>query len=325
MKDKQNQITPDNVPLSDTEQKDTSSQPLPPNHIPKKRILIVYSIFILLLALAAMAAWFYKQPSFLPGSQTLTETIKQKKLQATLVPKVEESSQTNRTPLKKPSATDNLEAHKLAEQILRTRQQLEQLQMEIVLNRARLYVDSAQQLIETGSSPERALRLLQLADSYITDQSDILGNTANLLQQEINQAVYLLQDYNKHSPRNLLSMLSELIELVQQQMLASQSTASLNTDNQNWIDKLFGTRGILFRVERVASKTSEQDKLLLNLLILARTAVLMSDQMQFYVALNDAHKLISVMHQPAISQTQIEQILSQKASWQTPLTNNETH
>ena len=314
MKDKQAQKQ------ADTEQKKAGSETEAPPQVPKKRVLIVYSIFTILLVVAAAAAWFYKQPSFLKLEESMKEEVaqKQKDFQNNVLPKSQTRNKIEKSSVQNRPLQDALEADKIAEQVQQLEQQLEQLQTEVALNKARLYLDSAAQLIETRGSPAHALELIHLASSYLAKQETIPEAAARALQAKADEMLSLLQDYRSRSPRTLLPVLSELIESVQQQTPISKPLAEESTTQNSWIDQLVGPEGILLKVERVRDEHVGRQKLLLNLLILARIAVLTSDQEQFRVALEDALKLIEVMPQAPISQTQITQLLSQDIAWQLP-------
>lgn len=288
--------------------------------VPKKRVLIVYSIFTILLVLAAAAAWFYKQPSFLRLEESVKKEVaqQQRDFQNNVLPQTQTRKKVDESPVQNHSLQSTLDIDKIAEQVQGLEQQLEQLQTEVALNKAQLYIDSASQLIETRSSPALAFELLHLARSYLAEQATIPMAAARALQAEADEMLSLLQNYRSRSPRNLLPVLSELIESVQQQNSIPEPIAEERARQNSWIDQLFGSEGILLRVERARDEGVGRQQLLLNLLILARIAVLTSDQEQFRVALEDALKLIEVMPQAPISQAQITHLLSQDIAWQLP-------
>ena len=297
---------------------------------PAKRVIITYGAFSLLFIILASAAWFFKRAEFLPEHL----------LQQTNTPSEVADSNTNPDDNKTTAAesrqndkptTDNLTdpvaIDELNNKATQLRDEIRQLNTELDAIRVQQYLASARYLIDTRTSPERALSILQSARTYIETRPDLPNADANI--RDIDSLMMQLQRYITHSPYKALARLEPLINRIHNELettINPQSEGNIN-DNETdkswlgeWSTKIYDVSKALIRIEPQNIQYIENNRLLLKLLISARSAVLLNEQKQFNIALQDAIRLLDTMQQPPISPQQIESILSLKIIWQLPET-----
>ena len=301
-----------------------------PARPPTKRILITYGVFSLLFIILAVAAWFLKQAEFLPEHALLQKNPPRTVADPNIAlndekPIVIQNRQNN-----KPSAnniTDPIAVDRLDNKVKRLKDEIRQLTAELDDIRIRQYLASARYLIDTRTAPERALSILQSARSYIESRPDTRNSDTHELLQDIDYQIEQLQLYIAHSPYKTLVHLKPLIDDMHAELALAfnpSAEAKINTDSTDkawtskWLTRIYDLGKNLIKVENPADRYTENNRLLLKLLITARSAVLLNEQQQFSIALQDALRLIDTMSQPPISREQIESILSLDIIWQLP-------
>ena len=304
-----------------TEQKQTPQAKLPAKPS-AKRVLITYGIFSLVFIALASAAWFFKGAEFLPEHAQFGINISNTNDKEIVARKDYENNKPVVSNLSDPAAIDELQ-----DKVKRVKDEIRQLNAELDTIRIKQYLANARYLIDARASPEQALAILQSARTYISSQSGTQSANMNALSQDIEHQITQLQQYIVHSPHQALTLLRPLIDRLHARLDAipkppAEGGANIaQTDNswiKGWLNKIYEAGKTLIKVEHSDYQYLENDRLLLKLLIVARSAVLLNEQEQFNIALQDASRLINTMSEPPISQEQIQSILSLEISWQLP-------
>ena len=333
--DKQAQTTESNAKIQGSQQQDkqakTTKEPKPniPAKPPAKRVLITYGIFSLLFIVLAAAAWFYKGADLFPQGYFSLETI-----MANINVKPKEDDKNIVVPEEQPSKEPepNLIAdpelvNELQDKVERLKEEMLQMDNELNVVRIKRYMASAQYLIETRSTPEKALSLLQSARTDIEIHRHTSDVEMNALTQDIDRQIARLQQYISYSPRRALRLLNPLIDHLHTKQettpkLQTEARADADPADESWVngwlDRIYAAGRNLIKIEHSEHQYVENNYLLFKLLIAARSAVLLNDQEQFNIALKDALRLIEMMPNPPISKEQIESILSLEIYWQLP-------
>ncbi len=317
-RDKQTQQPTESKPSDPTR----SNVPTKP---PAKRILITYAMFSLAFIVLAVAAWFFKGADFLPsGYSSLAAKISNTEDDGKNI-MAQRELPTNKPEVK--FGTDANSVAELREKVERLKEEMQTLDDQLNTARIKRYIASAQYLIDTRTAPEQALFLLQAARTDIDIHSRASDTEMNALSQDIARRITRLQNYITHAPRKALTLLNPLIDhlYTESQTTAEPYTevsANVNfTDEswlQEWLNKIYAAGRTLIKIEVPDYQYAESNRLLLRLLITARSAVLLNEQEQFDIALKDSLRLIETMPNPPISQEQIRSILSLEISWQLP-------
>ena len=315
----------------------------PPAKPPTKRVLITYGLFSLVFIVLASAAWFFKGAEFLPehawfginilntdlitkpdDKETVvrTDLITKPDDKETVVRKEHKNNKPAVSNLSDPAAIDELQ-----DKVKRVKDEIRQLNAELDTIRIKQYLASARYLIDARASPEQALAILQSARTYIRSHPGTPSTNMNALSQHIEHQITQLQQYVIHSPHQALTFLTPFIDRLHTRLdatlkpSAEQGANIDQTDNswiKGWLNKIYEAGKTLIKVEHSDYQYLENNRLLLKLLIAARSAVLLNEQEQFNIALQDASRLIDTMPEAPISQEQIQSILSLEISWQLP-------
>ena len=310
-------------------QQPTESKQNVPTKPPAKRILITYAMFSLAFIVLAVAAWFFKGADFLPsGYSSLAAKISNTDAK----PKDDDKDivAQREYPTNKLEVKPGVDAHsvdELQDKVERLKEEMQALDDQLNTARIKRYVASAQYLINTRAAPEQALSLLQAARTDIDIHSHASDTEMNALSQDIARQITRLQRYITHAPRKVLPLLNPLIDHLHtesQTTVEPHTEAHANADftdeswPKEWLNKIYAAGKTLIRIEAPDYQYAESNRLLLRLLITARSAVLLNEQEQFNIALKDALRLIETTPNPPISQEQIQSILSLKITWQLP-------
>ena len=301
-----------------------------PTKPPTKRILIAYGIFSLLFIILASGAWFLKRAEWLP-EYTLLDTNTSPIYKDNRFEYNDKDDATAKEYWDNPANTEQPVDHNVADKldgdIKQLKDEIQQLHAELDVIRIRQYLATANYLIDMHLSPQRALSILQSARTYIEAHPDILQTNIAISLQDIDAQIVALQQYIEHSPKKALLLLAPLIadmETKPQAIPEPQTEQNINPNQRDeswtekWLAKIYDVGKNLIRIEHTDNPLTKNNHLLLKLLITARTAVLLNEQEQFYIALNDAIRIIDTTPEPPIMREQIESILSLKIVWQLP-------
>ena len=289
---------------------------------------MTYGIFSLAFIALATAAWFFKGSEFLPKYTLLKANIENADIKTEPNDKkiVARKEYKNNKPVSN-NLTDLSTIDELQDKVKRVKDEMQQLNAELDTIRIKQYIASAQHLINTRASPEQALSILQSARTHIKSHPNTPDTDMNALSQDIEYQITQLQQYIVHSPNQALPLLRPLIDHLHTKLettlkpLAEENTHTAQTDNsqiQKWLNKIYAAGKSLIKVQHQDYQYIENNRLLLKLLIVARSAILLNEQEQFNIALQDALRLIDTMPKPPISQKQIKSILSLEITWQLP-------
>lgn len=302
----------------------------PPTKPPTKRVLITYGIFSSVFIVLATGAWFFKGAEFLPTYSLLTtnntsNTNIDLKTKHDDKKNMAQKEYQNNKPLVN-NLTDLTKIGELQNKINNVKDEIRQLNTELDDIRIGQYLASARYLIDTRTNLEQALSLLQSAHTHVKSHLAPSANT-NALSQNIEHQITQLQQYIAHSPRQALTLLSPLIDRLHTKLEATpkppkqKNTSIIQTDKswiKEWLNKIYAAGKTLIKIEHPHYQYMENERLLLKLLVVARSAVLLNEQEQFHIALQDALRLIDTMPESPVSKEQIESILSLEITWQLP-------